>query len=142
MNKMQKIPCQEAFNHEAFEIANTFIKQKIEQIASHIPKTNEDEMEKRILNHYNMVAQITRMYLFIIESFTASDLKDLNKQKGNIVNLNRLLALRQLCEKQLHSIMNGGWGLKKEVVESDNFKRKVAIAKLHFSKEDIYNSVA
>jgi len=142
MNKMQKIPCQEAFNHEAFEIANTFIKQKIEQIASHIPKTNEDEMEKRILNHYNMVAQITHMYLFIIESFTENDLKDLNKQTGNIVKLNRLLALRQLCEKQLHGIMNGGWGLKKEVVESDNFKRKVSMAKLHFSKEDIYNSVA
>jgi hypothetical protein len=139
---MQKIPCQEAFNHEAFEIANTFIKQKIEQIASHIPKTNEDEMEKRILNHYNMVAQITHMYLFIIESFTENDLKDLNKQTGNIVKLNRLLALRQLCEKQLHGIMNGGWGLKKEVVESDNFKRKVSMAKLHFSKEDIYNSVA
>ena len=64
MNKMQKIPCQEAFNHEAFEIANTFIKQKIEQIASHIPKTNEDEMEKRILNHYNMVAQITHYVPF------------------------------------------------------------------------------
>ena len=142
MNKMQKIPCQEAFNHEAFEIANTFIKQKIEQIASHIPKTNEDEMEKRILNHYNMVAQITHMYLFIIESFTENDLKDLNKQTGNIVKLNRLLALRKLCEKQLHGIMNGGWGLKKEVVESDNFKRKVSMAKLHFSKEDIYNSVA
>ncbi len=142
MYKMQKIPCQEAFNHEEFTIANDFIKQKINQIASSIPKTEEEEMEKRISSHYDMVAQITRMYLFIIESFTEHDLKSLNKQKGNIVKLNRLFALRQLCEIQLHGVMNGSWGLKKEVVESDNFKRKVSMAKLHFTKEDIYNAIA
>jgi len=142
MNKMQKLSYQEAFNREEFSIADNFIKQKIHQIASSVPTTNEDEMEKRISNHYDMVAQITRMYLFIIESFTENDLKALNKKQGNMVKLNRLLALRQLCEKQLNGVMNGSWGLKKEVVESDNFKRKVAIAKLHFTKEDIYSALA
>ena len=137
---MQKISCNEALEHEEFELANNFIKQNVEKIASEIHTT--DDIEQRILNHYDMVAQISRFYLFVIESFTENDLKELNNEKGNLKKLNRLLALRQLCEKQLTGVMNGAWGLKKEVIESDNFKRKVGLSKINITKEDIYKAIA
>ena len=134
---MQKISCNEAFDHEEFELANNFIKQNVQKIASEIPVT--DDIEQRILNHYDMVAQIARFYLFVIESFTENDLKELNNEKGNLKKLNRLLALRQLCEKQLTGVMNGAWGLK---IDSDNFKRKVGLSKINITKEDIYKVIA
>ena len=78
-----------------------------------------------------MVAQIMALCLDVLTLYTESDVKSLGG-KGGVYKLNKYLALRQLCEKQLLGIKSGSWGLKQDFVEGDEFLSTVKLSQNKF----------
>lgn len=123
---MQKIKRSEAENRPEFQEAKLFLKERVAKIANTYSRSEELSIDEKANLHFQMVADISRMYLIILESFSSDDLKNLSNQQNNLHFLNRLLALRQLTETQLTGVMQGTWGLPPDIVESDEFKSAMA----------------
>ena len=75
-----------------------------------------------------------------MSSLDEETLKQLNNQKGNLVVLNRLLALRQLAETQLTGLTQGTWGIPPDIISSDEFQEAVAASSIELTKEEVINA--
>ena len=123
---MQKVKHDEAINKRPeFRFADEFLKEKISTIANSWKNKGGTTQEEANGAHCNMVAQISACCLDIVAVINEEDIKNMNKSQGNVYKLNKYLALRQLCEHQLHGIMQGCWGITKDFIESDEFKRVI-----------------
>ena len=129
---MQKIDKTEVLNHAEFSKANVYLKNKVMSIVH-----KYSEMTRSIENNHNMVAEMCKLHMDIIASFNKSDLEALQSMDNNVLILNNYLALRQLSETQLGGILQGSWGVPKNIVESDMFKVKIGNSESNMSKTEI-----
>ena len=123
---MQKVKHIDAVDKRPeFRFADEFLKEKISAIADSWKNKGGTTQEEANGAHGNMVAQITACCLDIVAVINEEDIKNMNNSQGNVYKLNKYLALRQLCEHQLHGVMQGHWGITKNFIESDEFKRVI-----------------
>lgn len=134
---MIKIPRAEFKERKEFEFANKFIRESIEKIAKKYTIDTDEtiSLEVKANMHYKMVCHITKFFLSTLEMFTESDLKEINKIKGNIFILNKWLAIRQLIEDQLEGLMKGTWGIPSSITDTEEFKANVSQFESLYTKE-------
>ncbi len=127
---MQKVHFEEARSRPEFAAADEFLKNKIHTIAKSWENKANTQQEK-LIAHGTMVAQIMALCLDVLTLYTESDVKSLGG-KGGVYKLNKYLALRQLCEKQILGIKSGSWGLKQDFIEGDEFLSTVKLSQNKF----------
>ncbi len=73
----------------------------------------------------------------IVVMYSGDDVKKLGGT-GGVYKLNKYLALRQLCERQIAGIQEGHWGLTPEFAKSDPFISTVKLSQgLFITREEI-----
>jgi hypothetical protein len=133
---MNKIPSDKARNRAEIKHADEFLKGRINTIAESWKDKCNTEQE-RLTAHGTMVAQITALCMDIITLYTGDDVKRLGGS-GGVYKLNKYLALRQLCERQIKGIQDGHWGLKSEFTKSDPFISTVSMSQgLFIQRQEI-----
>ena len=134
---MLKVSKNDFLDNDEFKFANVYLKDNITRISTKYKVDNEvltnDELSTI---KYNMICEITGFFLHISAIFTESDLKSLDKTESNLLILNRYLAIRQLVQDQIGGVLNGSWGLPKEITESEHFKHNISKYKCNILKVD------
>ena len=124
-----------------FKFADAYLKSLITKVATNIQNSDVVKSEDKRLAHWEMVAQVTKMYLDVLSFLDPELLEELKEMKGNVLSINKFLALRQLTEQQLKGVMEGTWGLGAEQVNTDLFRQSVATSINVVTKENVHDKI-
>ena len=134
--KMNKIPSNQARKRPEIKFADEFLKGKIQSIAETWKDKCNTEQE-RLTAHGTLAAQVAALCMDIVVMYSGDDVKKLGGT-GGVYKLNKYLALRQLCDRQIAGIQEGHWGLTPEFAKSDPFISTVKLSQgLFITREEI-----
>lgn len=137
---MLKVPKAEATEQPEFQMADSFLKSCVQNVASyHVTDAQNETKEVQLERHFRLVASLARNYLFILETLNQDLLEKFKGMKGNILSINKFLALRQLTETQLKGVTQGTWDIQKDGVSSSTFQKVTAESQVFITTSSIVN---
>lgn len=137
---MLKIAKESAIEEQPeFFMANEFLKKSVTHIASTHSKDNvkQESKEIQLERHFKLVASLAKNYLYILEILDKDLLETFKNKKGNILSINKFLALRQLTETQLKGLTQGTWDIESKGISSDTFQQVAAESDIILKRKDI-----
>ena len=140
---MEKVPRQSALSRIEFKFADNILRSYVKRAAASTGKPDWSglDLDEKKVEHWNLVARITKLYMVVLSSLSEDVLKEINETKGNLFKLNKFLALRQLAETQLTGITQGTWYLPQDVVNKKLFTEQVARMRCEVTREEIIAKV-
>jgi len=136
MNQVKKATARDT--QPEFRFADKFLQSNMMRIAK---ESVAPEGEDTRVSHWLFVAKVSRLFLTVLEALDQVLLDDVKKEKGNVLVINKFLALRQLAEAQLKGITSGSWDMNEAAVNSNEFKESVAAATIHLTTKDVQDAV-
>lgn len=135
---MLKINRESAMEQPEFAMADSFLRSCVTKVAeSQEISAGTETKEDQLVRHFRLVASVSRLYLHILAVLNQDLLETLKGKKGNILSINKFLALRQLTETQLKGVTQGTWDVESKGVSTDTFQQETANSQISVSSEEI-----
>lgn len=124
MNQISRENARE--ERQEFSVASNYLKESILEYVNSHEISPDAGAEERAHYIYDTAASVAKLSLNCIQVLDQETINTANGQVGGLDVINLLYALRQVAETQATGVTQGKWGIKKEIVDTDEFKSAVA----------------